>query len=382
MVAGLVFYWPGKKSEGVARLQLKVFVDDRHREVRRRGEQGVDAVLLQGGNNEALLIFKFLGNGALIDVLGGVAGLGQGFFPGMGEGAQVVVFKEHHEQAMALGELPQVGQLAAHGVERAETGEEHQQRPARDMAAHGGAKGREVGLGKVRLLGVEGLQELLHVVAAPVGGHHGVLLLGKGDEPGIVLLANGHEGEGQGGVDAVVEEGHAGKGLLHDAPLVDDAVHALRPLVLVDVDHELVAAGRGFPVDGAEVVAGDVFLNVLKLRLVANSPDALRAVLREVVADGQQLILPQPEERRVNGHVLRLALRVPALHQLQRSADKNAYVAEVVNAAASGTQAIDNGLVAPWRKAGAVGNVAALEDERRLVDDFQPDGEPVVALQL
>ena len=159
-----------------------------------------------------------------------------------------------------------------------------------------GAKRGEVGLAEGRLLAVECLHERLHVCGAAVGGHETVELLGEGDETGVVHLADGDERQGQGGVDAVVEQRHALESLLHDAAFVDDAIDALRAFVLVDVDHQVVSACGGFPVDGAEVGARRVFLDVLELRLVAHAAYALGTRLGEVVADGQQLILSQTEE--------------------------------------------------------------------------------------
>ena len=61
-----------QRSEHVARLEFKVFVDDGYGKPRRRGEQCVDAVLLKRRDDEAFLVFEFLGDGALIERLDGV----------------------------------------------------------------------------------------------------------------------------------------------------------------------------------------------------------------------------------------------------------------------------------------------------------------------
>ena len=55
----------------MALFELQVFVDDGDGEARWTGEQGVDAVLLQGGNDESFLVLELLGDGVLVIVFGG-----------------------------------------------------------------------------------------------------------------------------------------------------------------------------------------------------------------------------------------------------------------------------------------------------------------------
>ena len=214
-----------------------------------------------------------------------------------------------------------------------------------------------------------------------VGGYEGVEMLLEGDEPGVVGLAHGHIGERQCGVDAVVEERHAAESLLHDASLVDDGVDALRAFVLIDVHHELVSPRRSLPVDGAEVVAGDVFLNVFELGMVAWTAYALRSRLGEIVADGQQLVLTEVEEGGIDGDILRFALREAPLNESDTGADEDAHAAETVDTATRGAQRVAYGLALARPQVDGEGDVTALEDVGSLIDDRQPDGEGVAALQ-
>ena len=158
----------------------------------------------------------------------------------------------------------------------------------------------------------------------------------EGDQPCLVLPADCHVGQHQGGIDGIVEEHHAAEGLLHHAPLVDEAVDLLRTFVAVDVHHELVAAGGGFPVDGAVVVAGDVLADVFELRLVPHAADTLLSLLDQAVVDGLQLILPQQQVRGVDLHVGGMSGGEPPLDESQPGTGEEADVTEPVDAAAHG----------------------------------------------
>lgn len=67
-------------------------------------------------------------------------------------------------------------------------------------------------------------------------------MVGEAYQTCLVCLAYGYVGEHQRGVDGIVEERHAVERLLHGASLVDDRHYLLRSLVLVYIDHELMAA--------------------------------------------------------------------------------------------------------------------------------------------
>ena len=170
----------------------------------------------------------------------------------------------------------------------------------------------------------------------PRGGQEGLETVGESGQAGLVLAPHSHIGENEAGVDGVIEQRHAAEGRLHDAPLVDDAVNLLRALVLVGVDHDLVAAGTGFPIDGAIVVATDVLFDVLKLGVMAQAADALDSKLGEVVMGGEQLVLVEHKVGRVDLHLLRLAVGDADCHEAKRRGDKESDAAEIVDASADG----------------------------------------------
>ena len=162
-----------------------------------------------------------------------------------------------------------------------------------DVAADTHRESREVGLLEVGLLGVERFHEFVYMAGTAVGSHEGFKVIVEGDESGTVLLAHGYIAECQGGVDGIVEEGHALKSLLHDTALVDNAKHLLRPLVLIDVHHRTAETRGGPPVDGAVVVTAQIVADMLELGIVAYAAYTLDAWLLQVLADGHQLILVQ-----------------------------------------------------------------------------------------
>ena len=175
-------------------------------------------------------------------------------------------------------------------------------------------QGREVAFGKLRLLGVEGFLQAVYMARLVGGTDKGVEAVAEGDQSGFVFLADGDVGEYQGGIDGIVEQRHAREGLLHHAPLVDNAVDGLRAFLLILVHHELVPTGRGSPVNGAVVVAGDVVLDLLEVGVVAYAAYALQSHLVQVVAHGQQFVLAQHQVAGVDFHLLGGAAGVASLH--------------------------------------------------------------------
>ena len=142
-----------------------------------------------------------------------------------------------------------------------------------------------------------------------------------------------------------------------------------------------MAAGRGAPVDGAVVVAVDVAFDLLEVGVVADTADALDAHLGDVVAHGQQLILPQHHIARIDLHVDGLAEREAPLGEAEAGADEDAHAAKAVDAALRGRQLIADGGLAPGAEVGSEQDVAPLEDDGDLVDRLRRDGKGIVALE-
>ncbi len=92
------------------------------------------------------------------------------------------------------------------------------------------------------------------------------------------------------------------KGHLHYTAFVYKAVHLLGALVLVMVYHEVALARSSLPVNGAKVVAVNVFLYQLELEVVANAAYFLIPVSTNRLEMAISLVLPHLYERRAHGH--------------------------------------------------------------------------------
>ena len=239
---------------------------------------------MESGTDKLLFSDELFGNLVLTTLFVGSGGRGN-------ELLQLDVVEEDDEQAVAAGNLQEEWQLALQGDQPHEVSKEYQQGVLADVPADTHRESREVGLLEVGLLGVERFHEFVYMAGTAVGSHEGLQVIVEGDESGTVLLAHGDVAESQGGVDGIVEKGHALKGLLHDAALVDNAKHLLRPLVLIDVHHRTAETRGGPPVHGAVIVAAQVVANMFELGVMADAAYALDARLLQVLADGHQLVL-------------------------------------------------------------------------------------------
>ena len=163
--------------------------------------------------------------------------------------------------------------------------------------------------------------------------------------------------------------------MLHHAPLVDDAYHLLRLLLLVCVHHQTVAACRCLPVYAAVVVAAHVFSYLFKLSLVARPADLLDAQFGETVADGEEFKLPQCEIRRVDPHRGIAAAREASLNQSDTCGCEHADSAKPVFAALRRSESVFYVLCPALSHAGSEVDVAPLEDERNLIGHRQSHGK-------
>ena len=118
-----------------------------------------------------------------------------------------------------------------------------------------------------------------------------------------------------------------------------------------------------------------------KLRLVAHAAYALGSRLGEVVADGQQFVLAEVQERRVDGDILRFALRKAPLNESDTGADEHADAAEAVDTASDRMQRIAQCLALARPQSGSIADVPPLENVGSLVDDLCLYGERIAALQ-
>ncbi len=142
--------------EQAAGLHLQVAVDDVDREALRGGEQAADATLTQGVDDERLLVVDFGRNGVLVVFLDAVGLL-------VDEVAAVLVDEEYDQQAVALVELAQVGQLPLHAVVVKEVGIQHEQAALAHQTVGACNECRIVALGKVGGLAVEALEDVVHL---------------------------------------------------------------------------------------------------------------------------------------------------------------------------------------------------------------------------
>ena len=227
-------------------------------------------------------------------------------------------------------------ELALHADNAVEVGIEDEQAALGDVLVEMDRERAIITLAEVGGLSVKAFEELLHLPGLLGGGQEGLEMVGKGGKADLILAAKGHVGEDEAGVDGVIEKRHAAEGRLHDATLVNDAVNLLGALVLVGVDHDLVAAGAGFPIDGAIVVAADVLFDVLELGVVPQATDTLNPELGEVMVGGEQLVLVKHEVGRVDLYLLRLAIGDASCHEAKRRGDKESDAAEIVDASADG----------------------------------------------
>ena len=248
------------------------------------------------------------------------------------------------QHAMASSQLDEIGQLATHGHDTAETGVDNHQAALGDMAVHSVEQGREIGLAERCLLSIEALEDVLHVARTALGGNERVELVAEGAKTRLVLLVHGDIREYERGIDGIVEEGHPMECMLHDTSFVDDVEHLLRPLVLIDIHHEMTAPRRSLPVDGAEVVACHIVLDLLELGVVADTTNAFDAQFCQSVADGQQLVFVKHQIGRIDLHIAFAFAGDAPLDKSQNRLHKHADVAKAIDATLGGTQPIGDGL--------------------------------------
>ena len=362
-------------SDELAGFDFEVAVDDVDGEAVGGGEEREDALLLQGGEDELLLAGDFLGDDLLI-ILFAVEGLL------LDELAELAVGEEDDEQPMALVELPQVGQLPLEATEPTEVGVKHEQAALADEPVDVDEQGGVVGLAEVGLLGIERLEDVLHLCGGLGGGKELVEVLVEGDEPSFVFLAHSDVAEHERRVDGIVEQGHAVEGLLHHPALVDEVEDLLRALVGVDVDHELVAPGAGLPVDGAVLVALHIVFDLLKLGVVAGTADALDAQLGEVVAHGEQFVAVEHEVAGIDLDIDGMVAGEASLDEAEHGGGEHAYAPEAVDAAPRGPQPVGDAAVAMGLQPVGEVDVAPLEDVGHLVDDMKLQGEGIVTADV
>ena len=113
-------------------------------------------------------------------------------------------------------------------------------------------------------------------------------MVGKGDDARLVLSVDYYIREHKRGVDSMVEQCHPLMRLLHETSFVDDGKDLLRALILIDIDHEMRAAGTRLPVDGAIVIALHIVADLLKLGIVAYLPDLFHPHLHQIVGGSHQ----------------------------------------------------------------------------------------------
>ena len=95
--------------------------------------------------------------------------------------------------------------------------------------------------------------------------HHDGCIVPEGDEARQVVVVHCRERKLERRVDGVVHQGHVVEPSLHVSAVVHQGVDQLRAFVVEMVDHHLLAAGGGLPVDASEVVAADELTDFLKL---------------------------------------------------------------------------------------------------------------------
>ena len=100
----------------------------------------------------------------------------------------------------------------------------------------------------------------------------------KTTRPGPVAEPGGHRGEHHHGVHGVLDPGHAGDPARHHPAVVEQHEHGLVALGPVGAHDGLAGAGRGRPVDAAELVVDGVLAQLVELGAAA-------ATLRRAQAD-------------------------------------------------------------------------------------------------
>ncbi len=182
------------------------------------------------------------------------------------------------------------------------------------MAGKASQQRRIVSLAKLRLFGIQGLLNRLHLSLLLRRRHKGPELVGKGHQASFILLIDCDVREHQGRIDGIIQECHLLKGLLHHTSFVNDRENLLRAFVLIDIDHQLMTTGRGTPVDSTVVITHDIVLNLFKVGVITYTTDTLDSHLRKVIAHSQQFILAKHHIRRIDLNVLRFTTGIAALY--------------------------------------------------------------------
>ena len=117
----------------------------------------------------------------------------------------------------------------------------------------------------------------------------------------------------------MIQQGHSAKRHFHYPPFIDKAIDLLASFIRIIIHHQAIFPGSGFPVDGAVIIAPDIFLDLFKLHAVPDLPDPFYSCFLQAVADSQQLVTPHLHIRRIYFHHLLCRKNIPAFYQLQRA---------------------------------------------------------------
>ena len=188
-------------------------------------------------------------------------------------------------------QLLQIRQLTLQTDPTGKVGVEYHQGAFIDMFVQVSNQCRIVRLVKCRLLGIERFQQHLHVSWLPWSWHKGIEIAAERHQSGFVLFVHGHIRQHQRRIDAIVQQRHAVKCLLHHPALIYHAVYLLRTLILIDIHHQFRTPCRCFPVNSAEIIACNVIFDLFKIGMMPHTSYAFDAHLCQVIRDSQQFIL-------------------------------------------------------------------------------------------
>ena len=144
-----------------------------------------------------------------------------------------------------------------------------------------------------------------------------------------------------------------------------------------------MTAGACFPVDGTVVVALHIFLYLFEVGVMPHTAYPLYSQFLQVVAHGEQFILPQHEVRRIHLDVTGCLIGEPAADKSHSHEGEGAYVSEPIHTALLRLQPVLYGGVSMCFHRSLETDVATLEHERYLVDNLYAHfiGERVVKMQ-
>ena len=167
----------------------------------------------------------------------------------------------------------------------------------------------------------------------------------------------------------MIQQRHTLGNVLHDAPSVDDAINMLRPLVLIDIDHQPRTASRGFPVDCSEIIANHIVLDVLEIGVMAYPADAFQTKFSGVVTECYQLVMAKHQVGGINLHILRLTLCVAAFQQSDGCLAEQPDIPEIIDATTGRTQFVLQGETFAWLEFQTDIGSVLLVNGRYFVDD-------------